>query len=244
MVWRAGHFARPRLRCLPFLVGIGMFIAPAGVSGGERNGGAASPVAGAENVGRWHAEMIEASTRFGVPLAWIERVMQAESRGRSTLNGRPITSPAGAMGLMQLMPATWAELRARLGLGSDPYAPRDNILAGTAYLRDMYERFGYPGMFAAYNAGPARYAASLATGRPLPGETRAYLAQVAGDQVPSLPQGPSGPGTVAARQSLFIALASMGEAGAKTGGAEEQSDGIKLRGPDAADPLFAVRAKP
>ncbi len=133
-------------------------------------------------VSRWHAEIAEASERFGVPTVWIERVMRAESRGHTTLGGRPITSPAGAMGLMQLMPATWAELRGRLRLGSDPHQPRDNILAGTAYLREMYDKFGYPGLFAAYNAGPGRYAASRATGRPLPAETRAYLAAVAGGE--------------------------------------------------------------
>ncbi len=128
--------------------------------------------------GRWRAEIAEASARFGVPAVWIEQVMRTESRGRTIKDGRPITSSAGAMGLMQLMPATWGELRARLGLGRDPHAPRDNILAGTAYLREMYDRFGYPGLFAAYNAGPARYSASLASGRPLPAETRAYLAEV------------------------------------------------------------------
>lgn len=96
------------------------------------------------------------------------------------LNGRPITSGAGAMGLMQLMPGTWAEMRAAYRLGFDPHDPRDNILAGTAYLRIMYDRFGYPGLFAAYNAGPARYARHLATGRRLPAETVAYVSAVAG----------------------------------------------------------------
>src|SRR3546814_4666575 len=83
--------------------------------------------------------------------------MQAESAGLTHLHGRPITSRAGAMGLMQLMPGTWAAMRQQHGLGGDPYDPRDNILAGAAYLRAMYDRFGYPGLFAAYNAGPARY---------------------------------------------------------------------------------------
>lgn len=140
---------------------------------------AATP-ASAEAIARWSNHIEEASARFGVPVEWIERVIRAESGGRTTLNGRPITSHAGAMGLMQLMPGTWADMRARLGLGHDPHAPRDNILAGTLYLRLMCDRFGYPGLFAAYNAGPARYARHLATGRPLPGETRAYLVTVAG----------------------------------------------------------------
>lgn len=134
----------------------------------------------ADAVTRWRPYSLEASRRFGVPLEWIERVMRAESGGRTHLDGRPIASRAGAMGLMQVMPGTWAELRARLGLGSDPHDPRDNILAGTYYLRLMYDRFGYPGLFGAYNAGPGRYAEWLAGRRALPAETTAYLAQVGG----------------------------------------------------------------
>lgn len=115
----------------------------------------------------------EASRRFGVPITWIRAVMRAESAGES----RAISS-AGAMGLMQIMPATWADLRTRHGLGRDPYDPRDNIIAGTAYLRQLHDRYGSPGFLAAYNAGPGRYEASLA-GRPLPAETRAYVALLA-----------------------------------------------------------------
>jgi len=134
----------------------------------------------AQTVADWRRYVAEAAQRFGMPIAWIERVMQAESGGRTVLGGRPIVSRAGAMGLMQLMPGTWADMRARLGLGSNPFDPRDNILAGTAYLRLMYDRFGYPGLFGAYNAGPARYAGYLAGRQPLPDETKAYLASVAG----------------------------------------------------------------
>jgi len=78
------------------------------------------------------------------------------------------------MGLMQIMPETWAELRLRYDLGNNPYDPHDNILAGTAYLRELRDRYGAPGLLAAYNAGPARYEEHLA-GRPLPAETQAYL---------------------------------------------------------------------
>lgn len=127
----------------------------------------------------WRPYIREASLRFGVPVAWIERVMQAESWGRTSQGGRPIRSSAGAIGLMQVMPATWSDMRARLGLGTDPDDPRDNILAGTFYLRLMYDRFGYPGLFAAYNAGPARYADYLAGRTRLPRETIGYLASVA-----------------------------------------------------------------
>ena len=128
---------------------------------------------------RWGVHIREASSRFGIPAEWVRRVMRAESGGQTTLNGRPITSRAGAMGLMQLMPGTWTEMRNLHGLGPDPHEPRDNILAGTAYLRAMYDRFGYPGLFAAYNAGPRRYAEHLATGRRLPRETVAYVSSVA-----------------------------------------------------------------
>ncbi len=138
--------------------------------------------ASAQSVQQWRPLIAEASLRFGVPEDWIVRVMQAESAGRTRLGGQPITSHAGAMGLMQIMPGTWAELRAALGLGSDPHDPRDNIMAGTAYLRAMYDKFGYPGLFAAYNAGPGRYARHLLDGRPLPAETRAYVAQIMGSK--------------------------------------------------------------
>jgi soluble lytic murein transglycosylase-like protein len=139
----------------------------------------ASP-AGAAAVDRWSVHIEEASRRFDIPENWIRRVMQAESGGRTILAGKPITSRSGAMGLMQLMPGTWAEMRRAHGLGPDPHDPRDNILAGTAYLRAMYKRFGYPGLFAAYNAGPERYTRHLAAGAPLPAETVAYVADVAG----------------------------------------------------------------
>jgi len=187
---------------------------------------------GGDPVARWHAEIAEASARFGVPVAWIERVMRAESGGMTMLDGRPITSRAGAMGLMQLMPATWAAIRATYGLGRNPHDPRDNILAGTAYLRAMYDRFGYPGLFGAYNAGPGRYAAYLATGRPLPGETRAYLATLSGPGPQDMPSAPS-----ASRSSpppLFVVLSTAAQSGE-----------LPLsRTPDASpDPLFAVRAR-
>ncbi len=139
----------------------------------------AAPAAAAP-ADRWASEVAEASRRFGLPQSWIRRVIEAESGGRTRIGGRPVVSSAGAMGLMQLMPGTWRRMRTVHRLGPNPHDPRDNILAGTAYLRAMYDRFGYPGLFAAYNAGPARYADHLATGRKLPGETIAYVARIAG----------------------------------------------------------------
>jgi Transglycosylase SLT domain len=116
----------------------------------------------------------EASKRFAVPEHWIRSVMHVESAGEVRARSRK-----GAMGLMQIMPQTWSELRTRYDLGADPYEPRDNILAGAAYIHELYQRFGAPGFLAAYNAGPGRYENHLATDRPLPDETQEYVAKLA-----------------------------------------------------------------
>ena len=138
------------------------------------------------------AQVTEASQRFGIPTTWIMAVMRVESAG----DLRAVSS-AGAMGLMQVMPDTWAGLRIRHGLGHDPFEPRDNILAGTAYLREMWDRYGnVAAMLAAYNAGPARYDEYRLADRPLPTETRAYVAALA----PALlGERPSGTAITAAR---------------------------------------------
>lgn len=194
-----------------------------------------------DQLARWRVEIGQASARFGVPSVWIERVMRAESGGRTMLGGRPITSSAGAMGLMQLMPATWEAMRVAHGLGDDPHDPRDNILAGTAYLRAMYDRFGYPGLFAAYNAGPGRYAAHLRAGRALPGETRAYLAVVAG-VAPATAESAALPTPSPAPPALFVVLRGGGTDGDPS---PLPPSGSAVRGeiqPDGVpDPLFAVR---
>ncbi|TIP12520.1 lytic transglycosylase domain-containing protein [Mesorhizobium sp.] len=131
-----------------------------------------APVARSVSADPYGDHIAEASQRFGVPERWIRAVLRAESAG----DVRAISS-AGAMGLMQVMPDTWAGLRVRYCLGRDPYEPRDNILAGTAYLREMWDRYGnVAAMLAAYNAGPGRYDEYVATGRVLPTETRAYVA--------------------------------------------------------------------
>lgn len=116
------------------------------------------------------AHIAEAARRFGIPADWIRAVIRIESAGDVCA-----VSAKGARGLMQIMPTTWAALRAQLQLGADPFNPRDNILAGAAYLRELHDRYGSPGFLAAYNAGPGRYEEHLA-GRPLPAETRAYVA--------------------------------------------------------------------
>ncbi|EMS96347.1 lytic transglycosylase, catalytic [Agrobacterium tumefaciens str. Cherry 2E-2-2] len=134
---------------------------------------AARSVVAAASSDPWADHITEAAKRFAIPERWIRAVMQAESDHDS----RAI-SPKGAMGLMQIMSATWVELRARYGLGDDPYDPRDNILAGSAYLAELHDLYGSPGFLAAYNAGPGRYEKYLVTGGPLPAETVAYMAKI------------------------------------------------------------------
>jgi len=119
------------------------------------------------------AAVTEAVQRFGLPDSWIRAVMRRESGGDPSA-----TSPKGAMGLMQLMPDTWAQLRRELTLGADPYDVHDNVVAGAAYLRRLYDEFGPEGFLAAYNAGPGRYLDLVRKGRALPDETRTYVAVV------------------------------------------------------------------
>ena len=100
----------------------------------------------------WGPYVREAAARFAVPEIWVRAVIRQESGGHEYLHGELVTSGAGAMGLMQLMPATYAELAAR---------------------------YGSPGFLAAYNAGPGRMDDYLAGRSSLPDETVAYLDSVA-----------------------------------------------------------------
>jgi soluble lytic murein transglycosylase-like protein len=86
-----------------------------------------------------------AADKYGLPRALVRSVMSAESGSRATA-----VSPKGAIGLMQLMPATAQDL------GADPWDPAQNVDAGTRYLRDLLEKYdgGLWHALAAYNAGP------------------------------------------------------------------------------------------
>ena len=129
---------------------------------------------------RWEPLILQASRKFKVPAEWIRAVMRQESGGRTMMAGNvPIVSDAGAMGIMQVMPGTYSEMAAQYGLGTDPYDPHDNIFAGAAYLRWLHGKYGYPAMFAAYNDGPGNIEDHLNRGRPLPKETRGYIASIA-----------------------------------------------------------------
>ena len=129
---------------------------------------------------RWTPYIREASRRFDVNGQWIRAVMEIESGGRTMLGEKqPIVSPAGAMGLMQLMPKTWSDMRAANRLGKDPFDPHDNVLAGAAYLSALYRQYCYPTMFAAYNDGPGMLAAHAALHQSLPVETENYVRDIA-----------------------------------------------------------------
>ena len=130
-------------------------------------------------INRWTPLIASASQRFHIPASWIRAVVQMESGGRTMQNAAtPITSRTGAMGLMQLMPGTYREMRTQYGLGPNPNDPRDNITAGAAYLRWLYGKYGYPAMFAAYNDGPGNLEERLTRGKLLPAETRNYISRI------------------------------------------------------------------
>jgi len=131
-----------------------------------------SGMSSSQLLNRWDSVITEASQRFHIPAAWIRAVMRQESGGRTMLaQDKPIVSRAGAVGLMQVLPATYDQMAEQHKLGDDPFDARDNIMAGAAYLRWLHERYGFPRMFAAYNAGPGR----VEHGGKLPAETRAYV---------------------------------------------------------------------
>ena len=196
----------------------------------------------------WGPHIRQAAARFRVPERWIRAVMRQESGGRLyDGSGGLITSRAGAMGLMQVMPQTYDMLAAQHGLGPDPYDPRDNILAGTAYIRAMHDRFGAPGFLAAYNAGPERVEAWLAGAAILPDETVNYVASVA----PLLGTEPSGRAAAAFAGGRATQVADLRDDAAYAGGgmrAEEYYgdrafDGGGLVTPDAPTGRLTARAR-
>lgn len=109
----------------------------------------------------------EAAEREGIPYGLVMRIMQQESQFKPTAVSRK-----GARGLMQLTPAT----AKALGV-TDPHDPEQSIRGGTAYLRQLYDRFkNYDQTVAAYNAGPT--AVRRAKGVPNFPETQAYVQKV------------------------------------------------------------------
>lgn len=240
--------------CAPVPAILALLVAGA-VTAGVPSGAAAEPPparppARAASSDPWAAHVTEAAERFEIPGCWIRAVMAAESDGDA---GR--RSPKGAIGLMQIMPGTWDELRTQYDLGSDPWEPRTNILAGAAYLRQMHDRYGsIDAMLAAYNAGPQRYDAHRTSGRSLPAETIVYVAKVAsmiGGAAPVAASGDRGTALTWRVAPLFVERAlvtrgddppaadaptarpSKGPAIADLSALRPLSDGLFVRKPDA-----------
>ncbi|HEY5337971.1 MAG TPA: lytic transglycosylase domain-containing protein [Rhizomicrobium sp.] len=135
----------------------------------------------AQLLDRWKPYIVEAARKFDLPQPWIRAVLQRESGGRTMkAEGVPTISPTGAVGIMQLMPGTYNDMRAEYDLGDNPADPHDSVIAGAAYLKWLHRKYGYPNMFAAYNDGPANFDKYLAGGRTLPIETIAYLSSLSG----------------------------------------------------------------
>ena len=165
----------PPVRLMSFVIFvIAAVIGPLAMVSASPAHAQSAPATAANPADPFAAYITEAARRFSIPASWIRAVMRAESASDVWA-----VSSAGAMGLMQIMPQTWADIRVRHRLGTDPFDPCDNILAGAAYLREMHNRFGSPGFLAAYNAGPGRYEEHLATGWELPAETQAFVVSLA-----------------------------------------------------------------
>src|SRR3954464_11097923 len=114
---------------------------------------------------RYRAAFHAAAAASRLPVAMLVSMARVESNLREDAH-----SPAGARGLLQLMPATAASYAV------DPDLPSGNVLAGARYLREMLDRFGSIDLaLAAYNAGPT--AVERAGGAPN-GQTLTYVANV------------------------------------------------------------------
>jgi soluble lytic murein transglycosylase-like protein len=117
------------------------------------------------------AIIVEAAQIHGLPVSLVLAIIRNES------NFAPqALSSKGAMGLMQLMPGTAASLGVE-----DPYAPRENVLAGCRYFRSLLDAFqgSVPLALAAYNAG---YQRVISAGWQIPAikETQNFVTQVMG----------------------------------------------------------------
>jgi soluble lytic murein transglycosylase-like protein len=217
---------------LLLLSGLALGLAPASAVLAEA-GQAGRPETG----GPYAVDIAEAAHHFGIPAGWIAAVLAAESNGDPTA-----VSSAGAMGLMQLMPATWDEQRVLHRLGSDPFQPRDNILAGTAYLRAMWDRYGtVSDVLGAYNFGPGLYDEYLAGERGLPPETRDYVSALApvlaGE--PLAPGALAGPPRVADWREAPLFVTAQGGSESALGRHGERSPGAPSDAPAASSASLA-----
>jgi len=154
------------------------------VSGDGEGRAALSVPALPDAVVRWTPELSAAGARYGVDPDLLAVVTLVESGGDPDAR-----SPAGALGLMQIMPATGEKIAAARGLADPSEArlrdPAYNVDMGAWYLAQQLHDFADADpdrtvalAAAAYNAGPDAVRASLAGGAPLPDETTRYQAKV------------------------------------------------------------------
>ena len=121
-----------------------------------------------EEVHRLSVAIAAESSRAKLPIELVLAVIQVESSGDNFA-----VSPAGAMGLMQLMPATAEGVARRIGLrwvgSATLFDPVSNVRLGVCYLRELIDRYGrVTTALAAYNWGPTRIAESLRREQPVP----------------------------------------------------------------------------
>jgi hypothetical protein len=163
-------------------IGAGAGAAPSAVP--PASSGAVSSAGVGSGVRRWDPQIEALSAKYGVSPDFVRRIMQQESGGRThDKNGNPLTSSAGAIGPMQVMSGTYAEMARRYGIKGGITDPDANIEAGVAYLSEQMKRFGNEAAAAAaYNAGPGRVQQNLNSGKPLPSETQNYVASIAAMQ--------------------------------------------------------------
>lgn len=109
-----------------------------------------------------------AAAKHGLPREIARAVAWVESRGNAAA-----VSPKGAIGVMQLMPAT-AEA---LGV-TNPRDAAANIDAGVRYLAQLVKKFGEPDGLAAYNWGPGRVSRAAKSGERIPGQVQTYVTRV------------------------------------------------------------------
>ncbi|HEX2903038.1 MAG TPA: transglycosylase SLT domain-containing protein [Jatrophihabitans sp.] len=142
-----------------------------GQSGNTFGWGTVSPLVPAtapSGVAQYGAIFAATSARYGLPPGLLAAVAQTESGGNASA-----VSPAGAQGLMQLMPSTAS------GLGVDPWDPTQAVQGAAQLLSGYLTRFGsVPLALAAYNAGPG--AVEQYGGIPPYQETQNYVAKITG----------------------------------------------------------------
>jgi len=121
-----------------------------------------------EEISRVSVAIAAESSRAEIPIELVLALIQVESSGYNFA-----VSPVGAMGLMQLMPATAEDVARRIGLRwvgpQTLFDPVSNVRLGVPYLRELLDRYGsVTTALAAYNWGPTRIAERLQRGEPVP----------------------------------------------------------------------------